>query len=209
MTTNTKTAVKTAKTAAKPSAAVKSTKTAKGHTLAAVKYGKLVKIAECVREEATAAKPKPEAVNAKPKPPEASKPSEPPKATVEDVVRAELAKFREFERKTLTPYRETIRKFGKSPKSREELLKVRDAERRSAQSRWEYLHKSPAAVFAAVLEDNFKDEACALVDLNLNYHDDRGDGLLHVPAMKASRYLRAWQDACRAVGISLPRVRAA
>lgn len=143
------------------------------------------------------------------KPPEASKPSEPPKATVEDVVRAELAKFREFERKTLTPYRETIRKFGKSPKSREELLKVRDAERRSAQSRWEYLHKSPAAVFAAVLEDNFKDEACALVDLNLNYHDDRGDGLLHVPAMMASSYLRAWQDACRAVGISLPRVRAA
>lgn len=59
----------------------------------------------------------------------------------------------------------------------------------------------PADVFEAAIIEAQGDEAAALASLGLNYHDDRGDGLLHVPALDARKYRDAWALACSRLGI--------
>lgn len=54
----------------------------------------------------------------------------------------------------------------------------------------------PADVFEAALIEAQGDEAAALASLGLNFHDDRGDGLLHVPAFNSRKYRDAWTLAC-------------
>lgn len=57
-----------------------------------------------------------------------------------------------------------------------------------------------AFVFASLVNSG-GNEAAALVELNLNYHDDRGDGLLWVPAFRDAARAEEWRAGCRAYGI--------
>lgn len=237
-TAKTKTTTKTAKTPAKPEAtkkpqpkpsAVKSVKTAKGHTLAAVKDGKLVKIAECVREDATAAKPKREAVKAKPKPSkpaqgakEAAKPApKPPKASgpAKAAPAAPAAPQPPKPPKPQKPaetFRDMIARHFRERQAvaplwikppapdaiptpsgwipRAKLAALVALKARQAKEHHAAIMGRPAEVFAEVL-DMFKgDPRAALFAVGITFHDDRGDGRLHVPLFGCRRpVLEAWK----------------
>ena len=259
MKTNTKTNTKTAKTAARPSA-VKSVKTAKGHTLAAVKGWKLVKIAECVREDATAAKPKPEAVKATTKQPKtleaaikeraakigidtkrvivAPVPAKEVKAAAvalakpKDVVKAEAepkepsAKDRaaaKVARPAQKPpeeskqsetfaamierhfkEREAVAPFAAKPAPdmvatpsgfvpRSKIAAVVAMKDRHAREHHDFIMRRASEAFAWALPLFNGDPRAALFYLGITFHDDRGDGCVHVPLFRRKKAIfEAW-----------------
>jgi len=81
--------------------------------------------------------------------------------------------------------------------------------RRVCEVRWDYLGRYPTQVFEAELRAVGGDEAIALAMLGVMYHDDRGDGLLYVPAFRSRGRLAAWQAAAAAAGVKASKVRAA
>lgn len=243
-TVNTKTTAKTTKPAAKPAttkpAAVKTVKTAKGHTLAAVKGGKLVKIAERIREDATAAKPSKtleaaikeraakigidpkrvivasvpvggvkEAAKPQPKPPKASGPAKvapaAPTAPQPPKPKKPVETFREMiarhfrERQAVAPLwikppaPDSIpTPSGWIPRAKLAALVALKA--RQAKEHHAAIIGRPAETFAEVL-DLFKgDPRAALFAAGVTFHDDRGDGRLHVPLFGRHRpVFEAWK----------------
>ena len=71
----------------------------------------------------------------------------------------------------------------------------------------DHITAHPVEVYAYYIRKADGDEAAALTMLGLNYHDDRGDGLLYVPAFRSVKYRTAWTLACKDCGIAKSRVR--
>lgn len=88
-----------------------------------------------------------------------------------------------------------------------DLAAFRKSQRDAALVRCDWAKRDPAAVFEVALAENIDDEELALVSMGLNYHDDRGDCLLHVPAFNDAKFLDAWVVACSRRGIERSRVR--
>ena len=179
---------KTAEPQPRPSA-VKSVKTAKGHTLAAVKGGKLVKIAECVRDDITDAKTSntAKAAHAAPQPPK-------PIETFRDMV---ARHFRE--RQAVAPLwiKPRTRDVIPTPSGwipRAKLAALVALKARQAKEHHAAIMGRPAEVFAEVLDMYKGDPRAALFAAGITFHDDRGDGRLHVPLFGRRRpVLEAWK----------------
>lgn len=84
---------------------------------------------------------------------------------------------------------------------RDDFLAFRALQRKIALDRSEIIRDDFDQVARVELEDaaavvgghsGLVVEFCALVALGLNFHDDRGDGLLYVPAFHSKKFLSAW-----------------
>lgn len=127
----------------------------------------------------------------------------------------EVDEIRQFERDEIEHIFDDL-KFYLRPKSIEGLTQIgalglycrtadiveyRARMRRVVNSRWAFKKSRLGGMFAVALIDNDLNEAAALESCALNFHDDRGDGLLYVPALKAKATREAWNAAAAALGI--------
>lgn len=134
----------------------------------------------------------------------------------DEKIAAEVAAIREFEREKIEPILANFPLFLR-PKSTAGLTQIgacglycrtsqvceyRAKMREIVNIRWEYKRTRLVGMFAVALIDNALDEAAALEACALNFHDDRGDGLLYVPALKSKSTREAWERAAAALGIA-------
>lgn len=127
----------------------------------------------------------------------------------------EVEAIRKFEREEIEPIFSDL-PFYVRPKSTEGLTQIgalglycktsdiveyRARMRCVINARWAFKKSRLGGMFAVALIDNALDEAAALESCALNFHDDRGDGLLYVPALKAKATREAWERAAAALGI--------
>lgn len=82
-----------------------------------------------------------------------------------------------------------------------DLPRLREIERETAITLAGWEVRRPADVFEVAIIEAQGDEALALTSLGFNYHDDRGDGLLHCPTFDVRKYRDAWALACIRLGI--------
>lgn len=126
---------------------------------------------------------------------------------------AEVTAFREFLKTKIEPMARTVRIYRTPSATRVyvspygeyvnrcDIVRFRAIVRDIGYYLGCYRREHYAACFAAMLIDNNLDEASALVASCLDYHDDRGDGLLWVPAFRNKAVREAWKRATSALGI--------
>lgn len=150
------------------------------------------------------------------KPQETPQEMPPAPKIADEKIAAEVDAIRAFERERIEPILADFPLFLR-PKSTAGLTQIgacglycrtsqvreyRAKMREIVNLRWAFRRTRLGGMFAVALIYNALDESAALEACALNFHDDRGDGLLYVPAFKAKATREAWERAAAALGIA-------